>query len=96
MKLRKLHVRRMPGIDDGFAVEKFSNGTNLIVGPNGAGKTTICRAYRAAMWPETETGDAITVEAELHDGTDRWIVRRESSRTRWQRDGNERQRQWRR
>jgi len=79
----------MPGIDDGFAVEEFSNGTNLIVGPNGAGKTTICRAYRAAMWPETETGDAITVEAELHDGTDRWIVRRESSRTRWQRDGNE-------
>ena len=89
MKLRRLRLRRMPGIDDGFALEELSDGPNLIVGPNGAGKTTICRAYRAALWPGTEAGDAISVEAELHDGTDRWIVRRESSRTRWQRDGDE-------
>ena len=89
MKLRRLHVRRMPGIDDGFVVEHLSDGATLIVGPNGAGKTTICRAYRAAMWPTAEPDETIAVEAELRDGPDRWIVRRESSRTRWQHDGEE-------
>ena len=89
MKLRRLRVRRMPGIDDGFDLGGLSDGTNLIVGPNGSGKTTLCRAYRAALWPGTESDEAIAVEAELQDDSGRWIVRRESSRTRWQRDGEE-------
>jgi len=89
VKLRKLRVRRMPGIDDGFVMDDLSGGPNLIVGPNGSGKTTLCRAYRAALWPATETVEGISVEAHLHDGADRWIVRREASRVSWQRDGEE-------
>ena len=89
MKLRKLHVRRMPGIDDGFTVDCFSDGVTLIVGPNATGKSTMCRAYGAALWPTTENDPTIEVQAELRDGSERWIVRRESSRTRWQHDGEE-------
>lgn len=89
MKLRRITVRRMPGIDDKFTVDGLTDGLNLIVGPNGSGKSTLCRTLRAALWPASERGHNVAIEAEWRDGTDIWLVRRERERTAWQHDGKE-------
>ena len=39
MKLRKLSIDRLPGIDRSFELEQLGDGLNLIVGPNGIGKS---------------------------------------------------------
>jgi uncharacterized protein YhaN len=87
LKLRRITIRRMPGIDDPFTVHDLGDGLNLIVGPNGSGKSTFCRAVRAALWPSSDGVDSIAVEAEWQDGPHRWLVRRERDRVSWQRDG---------
>ncbi|HXV75811.1 MAG TPA: AAA family ATPase [Candidatus Polarisedimenticolaceae bacterium] len=88
MKLRRLTVHRMPGIDRGFTIDGLADGVNLIVGPNGSGKTTLCRALRAAVWPAIDRGRGITVEASWRTDRERWSVRRDGERVVWQRDGS--------
>ena len=56
MRLRRLVIRRLPGIDSGLALEDLVDGLNLIVGPNGSGKTALCRTFGAVVWPELESG----------------------------------------
>ena len=52
MKLRRLAIDRLPGIDEPFALEDLGDGFHVIVGPNGIGKSSLCRAIRALLWSE--------------------------------------------
>jgi energy-coupling factor transporter ATP-binding protein EcfA2 len=89
LKLRRLHVRRMPGIHEGFEVDRLHDGLTIVVGANGAGKSTLCRALAALLWPGLDRDDAISVDATFEDGPRAWHARREGTRTGWQCDGRE-------
>ena len=52
MKLRRLAIERLPGIDRPFELGELEDGLNIIVGPNGIGKSRLCGAVRALLWRE--------------------------------------------
>jgi energy-coupling factor transporter ATP-binding protein EcfA2 len=89
MKLRRLAIDRLPGIDEPFALEDLGDGFHIIVGPNGIGKSSLCRATRALLWSEHAADEYMVVSALFDRDDERWGVERDGSRYRWQRDGVE-------
>ena len=89
MELRKVTVRRMPGVKEPFSVQPYSSHLNLLVGPNESGKTTLCRAIRAVLWPGTETDEDISIESEWTEVNETLTATREKARSVWRRDGKE-------
>jgi exonuclease SbcC len=85
VRLRRLDIRRLPGIDEPFAVESFAPGVNVVLGPNASGKSSLCRAVRATLWPGEERADA-EVRSEWEEGDVRLFAERATA-VRWQRDG---------
>ena len=64
MRLRRLAIRRLPGIPrPGFELDGFADGINVVVGPNASGKTSIPRAVRTALYGEEAVGGGVDVEA---------------------------------
>jgi DNA repair exonuclease SbcCD ATPase subunit len=51
VKVLRIDVRRLPGIEPGFGLDRLSPGLNLVLGPNGSGKSSLARALRATLWP---------------------------------------------
>ena len=73
MRLRRLAIRRLPGIPrPGFELDGFGDGINVVVGPNASGKTSIPRAVRAALYGGELARESVDVEAvfALGDGGD--------------------------
>ncbi len=87
MKLHRLAIQRLPGIDGPFALEELGDGLHVIVGPNGIGKSSLCRAARALLWSDCGLEGHMEASALFHREGERWRVEREGSRHRWQRDG---------
>ena len=66
MRLRRLAIRRLPGIPrPGFELDGFADGINVVVGPNASGKTSIPRAVRTALYGEEAVGEGVDVEADF-------------------------------
>jgi exonuclease SbcC len=88
VKLRRLAIERLPGIDRPFELEKLADGLTIIVGPNGTGKSRLCAATQALLWPEDAIkGGSLAANALLeHSGT-HWRVACDASGYGWQRDG---------
>ena len=73
MRLRRIAIRRLPGIPrPGFELDGFADGINVVVGPNASGKTSIPRAVRAALYGGELARESVDVEAvfALGDGGD--------------------------
>ena len=73
MRLRRIAIRRLPGIPrPGFELDGFTDGINVVVGPNASGKTSISRAVRAALYGGELARESVDVEAvfALGDGGD--------------------------
>lgn len=88
MKIRRLSIDRLAGIDHPFELQNLGDGLNIIIGPNGIGKSRICTAVRALLWHEYDVSqDEFKARAEFEHEHARWQVVREGSRHRWQRDG---------
>ncbi len=52
MKLKRLEIRRLPGIDQPFTVDFEPSAVNVITGPNASGKSSLVRAVRALLYPD--------------------------------------------
>ena len=88
MKLRKLSIERLPGIDRPFELEQLGDGLNLIVGPNGIGKSRVCAAVRALLWPGRSVKDGgLVASAIFEHKNESWRVERDGARYAWQREG---------
>ena len=87
MKLRRLGIDRLPGIDEKFEVSDLAEGFNIVVGPNAIGKSSLCRAARALWWSEHGPTDRLAVHALVECDGESWRVVREGSRHDWEREG---------
>ena len=87
MRLGRLTVRTLPGIDQEFTFEPQSPGVNLVVGPNASGKSSLVRALKYLLGAAKSDPPALSLEAEFEDGETRWLVTRNGSQIAWRRDG---------
>jgi hemoglobin len=88
MKLQRLKVEHLAGIDRPFELGDLEDGLNIIIGPNGIGKSRVCTAVRALLWHERDvSGDGLMARADFEHQDARWQVVRDGSLHRWQRDG---------
>ena len=86
MRLRRIAIRRLPGIPrPGFDLDGFADGINVVVGPNASGKTSIPRAVRAVLYGEELARESVDVEAVFALGDRAAEVERDDNG-----DGNER------
>ena len=58
MKLKRLGIDRLPGIDQPFEIESSGTGVHVVVGPNASGKSSICRAVESLYWDDRGPGPA--------------------------------------
>lgn len=56
MKLERLEIRSLPGLDEPVTIRFEPDAINFITGPNASGKSSIVRAVRALLYPETSPG----------------------------------------
>ena len=86
MKLRRLTIDRLPGIDQPFEIECSGAGVHVVFGPNAIGKSSLCRAVESLYWEDRGPTERISVTAqfELHGHT--WWAEREGARLRWRCD----------
>ena len=88
MKLQRLRIEYLAGIDRPFELDGLQDGLNIIIGPNGIGKSRVCAAVRALLWHERGvSGDGLKARADFAHQDARWHVVRDASLHRWQRDG---------
>ena len=87
MRLRRLRILRLPGIDPGFTVEDTADGLQLIVGPNASGKSSLIRALRALLEPGRRMAGTVHLEADVETAVGPMQVTRVGDRVTWYRDG---------
>lgn len=86
MKLIRLEIRHLPGIDSPFAVDLAPNTVNLVTGPNGSGKSSLVRAVRALLHVHREDPH-IEVSAVWEDGDGALSCERSGHSVQWRRRG---------
>ena len=83
MKLRRLVIDRLPGIDTPYAIEGLGEGVNVIHGPNASGKSSLMRALRALLYVEERVAGPHELSAEVEIKNERYTLRRALDRTQW-------------
>ncbi|HEY9480555.1 MAG TPA: ATP-binding protein, partial [Gemmatimonadaceae bacterium] len=89
LRLSTLHVRRMPGIPDGFELPGLSEGVTVVFGPNASGKSSTARAIEAALWPGHAAQRDVAVLAEFAMDGSLFRVEVDAGHVAVQRDGAE-------
>lgn len=89
LRISALHVRRMPGIPDGFMLRELSEGVNVVFGPNASGKSSTARAIETALWPARGARRDVSVVAEYGMDGSRYRVEVDAGHVAVQCDGAE-------
>ncbi len=88
MKLERLRITQLPGIDEAFTLTEVGSGINLVTGPNASGKSSLVRALRYLIEEESVCSEgALALEADLRSENSLWRVSRSGGQVVWLRDG---------
>ncbi len=87
MRLKRLHIRTLPGIEPGFTFEPPDAGINIVTGPNAIGKSSLARALGYLLHTQKNDPVALSLEAEFEGDETAWRVVRNGSQIIWHRDG---------
>ena len=83
MRLKRLKIDRLPGIDQPFEIESPDAGVHVIFGPNAIGKSSICRAVEALYWDDRGPTERTSLTAQFELEGETWRAEREGARLRW-------------
>ena len=89
MRLKRLAIDRLPGIDQPFQIEAAGAGVHVIFGPNAIGKSSICRAVEGLYWDDRGPIGRTFVTGQFELDGETWWVERDGSRLRWSCRGEE-------
>lgn len=81
--VENIRISQMPGIREGFSIDSFSRGINLIYGPNGIGKSRTAQALQTLIWPSKDLGPA-SLFGNLDVDGDKWFIEQEAGKTTFQ------------
>ena len=87
MRLRRLTIHALPGIEPGFTFEPRSAGINIVTGPNAIGKSSLARALQYLLEGHGSDPPALSLEAEFDNGDARWKVTRNGGQIVWRCNG---------
>ena len=88
MKLTRLEIIRLPGIQPGFTLEEIAPGINVVVGPNASGKSSLLRGLRAVLQSGRQDPAGIHVEARFWSPEDGDLAAtRLGGQLQWQQQG---------
>ncbi|MGY8656942.1 MAG: AAA family ATPase, partial [Verrucomicrobiia bacterium] len=87
MKLKRLIIDRLPGINQSFAIDAAGAGFHVVFGPNAIGKSSLCRAVEGLYWEDRGSSSRTSVTGEFELDGESWRAERDGSRVRWQRGG---------
>lgn len=87
MRLTRLEIHRLPGIDAAFTLTDLAPGINVVTGPNASGKSSIVRALRLLLAPRAQEDPSGVDLAADFSGAAPWRVVRTGSGITWRRDG---------
>lgn len=90
MRLKRLKIDRLPGIDEPYEIEAAGAGVHVVFGPNGIGKSSICRALEALYWGDRGPSERTYVTGEFEIDGESWRAERDGARLRWRCEGEER------
>ncbi len=90
MKLKRLDIRQLPGIDQPYSVQLSDAGVHVIFGPNAIGKSSICRAVEALYWADCGPSERTSLTGVFEIDGETWRGEREGPRARWRCSGEER------
>ena len=85
LHFRRVQLRRMPGIDGAFTVDRLSPGINVVFGPNGCGKSRTARAINTLLWPDGRDRASLAGVASLD--ADEWHIDLDAGAVNYQRGG---------
>lgn len=85
MRISRISIRRLPGIEKPFEIDRMEPGLNIILGPNGSGKTSLCRVIRQTLWPEADTKKTRVLIS--WDDDESKLVSELDGKAAWQREG---------
>lgn len=87
MKLVRLEIQQLPGIERAFSIDDLAPGVNLVSGPNAIGKSSLIRALRYLVSePAGDDPAALSLSADFDNGG-RWSVTRTGRGYSWRHDG---------
>ena len=89
MRLKRLTIDRLPGIDQPFEIESAGAGVHIIFGPNAIGKSSICRAVEALYWDDRGPTERAFVKGQFELDGKTWWAERDGSRRRWRCEGED-------
>ena len=92
MKLKRLKIDQLPGIDQPFEIESPGAGVHIIFGPNAIGKSSICRAIEGLYWDDRGPTERTSVTAQFELDGQAWLAEREGARLRWRCDDRDKPR----
>ena len=90
MRLKRLTIDRLPGIDQPFEIESAGEGVHVIFGPNAIGKSSICRAVEGLYWDDCGPTERTFVTGQFELDGETWWAERDGSRLRWRCGGEDR------
>lgn len=90
MRLKRLTIDRLPGIDQGFEIESAGAGVHIIFGPNAIGKSSICRAVEALFWDNRGPTERVFVKGQFELDGETWLVVRDGPHLQWRCAGEDR------
>lgn len=89
MRLKRLNIARLPGIDQQFEIESAGAGVHIIHGPNAIGKSSICRAVEGLYWHDRGSNERTLVNGQFELDGEIWWAKRDGPRLQWRCDGED-------
>lgn len=87
MRLLELRVSSLPGVEQGFSIEAFAPGVNIVLGPNASGKSRMAHALRCLLDPSASKGEPVHVAARFDDDGVERTAERLNDQVHWRADG---------
>ena len=89
LRLKRLAIRHLGGIDTPFAIDLEGDGIHVLVGPNAIGKSSVCRAVECLYWKDSHDRPPPRIDGRFEQDGIVWQACRDGPHLAWTCPGGE-------